>query len=48
MQTGGKMGMRLMDDSLLELFNEGLISKEECYQRCEQKAVMRQHLLSAH
>jgi twitching motility protein PilT len=46
MQTGGKMGMRLMDDSLLELFNEGLITKEECYARCEQKAVMRQALLS--
>ena len=48
MQTGGRMGMRLMDDSLLELFNEGLITKEECYQRSEQKAVMRQHLLPAH
>ena len=48
MQTGGKMGMRLMDDSLLELYHEGLITKEECYQRCEQKAVMRQHLLDAH
>lgn len=47
MQTGGKMGMRLMDDSLLELFNEGLITKEECYQRAEQKVVMRQHLLSS-
>jgi hypothetical protein len=35
-----------MDDSLLELFNEGLITKEECYQRAEQKAVMRQHLLA--
>ncbi len=48
MQTGGRMGMRLMDDSLLELYTEGLISKEECYQRSEQKAVMRQHLLNAH
>jgi len=47
MQTGGKMGMRLMDDSLLELFHEGLISKEECYQRSEQKAVRRQHLLQS-
>ncbi len=45
MQTGGKMGMRLMDDSLLELYNEGLIAKEECYARCDQKAVMRQALL---
>ncbi len=47
MQTGGKMGMKLMDDSLLELYQQGLISKEECYQRCEQKAVMRQHLLQS-
>ena len=47
MQTGGRMGMRLMDDSLLELFHEGLITKEECYQRSEQKAVMRQHLLQS-
>jgi len=45
MQTGGKIGMRLMDDSLLALFHEGLITEEECYQRSEQKAVMRQHLL---
>src|SRR5207249_2710134 len=30
MQTGGKLGMRLMDDSLLELYNESLITKEEC------------------
>jgi twitching motility protein PilT len=47
MQTGGKLGMRLMDDSLLELFHEGVITKEECYQRSEQKAVMRQHLLES-
>ncbi len=47
MQTGGKIGMRLMDDSLLELFHEGLITKEECYQRAEQKAVMRQQLLNS-
>jgi len=47
MQTGGKIGMRLMDDSLLELFHEGIITKEECYQRSEQKAVMRQHLLNS-
>ena len=47
MQTGGRMGMRLMDDSLLELFHDGLITKEECYQRSEQKSVMRQHLLGS-
>jgi twitching motility protein PilT len=40
-QTGRKLGMKLMDDSLLELYAAGLISQEECYVRCEQKALMR-------
>jgi twitching motility protein PilT len=44
MQTGGKLGMRLLDDSLFELFETGYISAEECYMRCEQKVVMRQRL----
>lgn len=46
MQTGGKMGMRLMDDSLLELYNEGLITAEEAYMRSEQKSLMRQALMA--
>jgi twitching motility protein PilT len=46
MQTGGKMGMRLMDDSLLELYRDGIITEDECYQRSEQKVVMRQQLLA--
>jgi twitching motility protein PilT len=45
MQTGGKIGMKLMDDSLLELYNEGIISAEEAYVRSEQKAIMRQALM---
>ena len=45
MQTGGKMGMRLMDDSLFELFEAGYISQEECYMRSEQKPLMRQRLM---
>ena len=45
MQTGGKIGMRLMDDSLLGLYHEGIITEEECYQRAEQKVVVRQQLL---
>ena len=40
-QTGKKLGMKLMDDSLLELYTAGLISQEECYTRSEQKALMR-------
>jgi twitching motility protein PilT len=43
-QTGRKRGMRLMDDSLSELFDQGLISAEEAYSRAEQKQAMRQHL----
>jgi twitching motility protein PilT len=44
MQTGGKLGMRLMDDSLLELYQAGIISGEEAYVRSEQKSLMRQQL----
>ncbi|MGV3531865.1 MAG: type IV pilus twitching motility protein PilT [Chthoniobacteraceae bacterium] len=43
MQTGKKQGMKLMDDSLMELYDAGLISQEEAYSRSEQKALMRQH-----
>jgi len=42
-QTGKKLGMRLMDDHLIELYDAGLISQEECYMRGEQKSLMRQH-----
>lgn len=44
MQTGRKQGMKLMDDSLMELFDAGIISAEETYARSEQKQLMRQHL----
>ncbi len=43
-QTGRKNGMKLMDDSLMELFDAGLISQEEAYARAEQKQLMRQHV----
>src|SRR4249919_3616887 len=43
-QTGKKQGMRLMDDSLTQLFDQGLISGEEAYARSEQKEMMRQHV----
>ena len=41
MQIGRKLGMRLMDDSLLELFQQGLISKEEALARSEDKLAMK-------
>jgi twitching motility protein PilT len=43
MQTGKKQGMKLMDDSLMELYDAGIISQEEAYARAEQKTLMRQH-----
>jgi twitching motility protein PilT len=43
-QTGRKSGMRLMDDSLLELLEAGLITPEEAFARCEQKAMFKAHL----
>jgi twitching motility protein PilT len=46
MQTGKKQGMKLMDDSLMELYDAGLISQEEAYVRAEQKGLMKQHFAS--
>src|SRR5947207_2759844 len=43
-QTGKKQGMRLMDDTLIDLYDRGLISSEEAYARADQKQIMRQHL----
>jgi twitching motility protein PilT len=43
-QTGKKQGMRLMDDSLIDLYERGVITAEEAYARAEQKPMVRQHL----
>jgi len=43
-QTGRKQGMRLMDDSLTQLFDQGLISAQEACSRAEQKHAMRLHV----
>jgi twitching motility protein PilT len=37
MQTGKKLGMKLMDDSLQELLDKNLITPEEAYRRAENK-----------
>ncbi|MES2308683.1 MAG: ATPase, T2SS/T4P/T4SS family, partial [Verrucomicrobiota bacterium] len=37
MQTGRKQGMRLMDDSLKTLLDQGIISIDEAMNRCENK-----------
>ncbi len=43
-QTGKKQGMRLMDDTLIDLYDRGLISAEEAYERADQKSVVRPQL----
>jgi twitching motility protein PilT len=46
-QTGKKLGMKLMDDSLLELVQEGIISPYEAYDRAEQKKIFEPYLNAA-
>ena len=41
-QTGRKLGMKLMDDSLTELFEAGVITAEEAVYRADQKNQMLQ------
>ena len=43
-QTGRKQGMRLMDDSLSQLFDQHLITAQEACSRADQKEAMRQHV----
>ena len=43
-QTGKKQGMRLMDDTLIDLYDRGLITGEEAYARADQKLMVRKHL----
>ncbi len=43
-QTGKAQGMRLMDDSLLELYKDGVISAQECYSRSNDKVIMEKNL----
>ncbi|HJT81591.1 MAG TPA: PilT/PilU family type 4a pilus ATPase [Chthoniobacterales bacterium] len=43
-QTGKKQGMQLMDDSLIQLYEAGLIDAEEAYARAEQKQDVRSQL----
>jgi twitching motility protein PilT len=40
-QTGRKAGMKLMDDSIMELVEAGIISGDEAYARCEQKSLFK-------
>src|SRR3989440_6713331 len=44
-QTGRKQGMQLMDDCLIELHAQGLISAEETLARADQKQMVRKHVV---
>ncbi len=46
MQTGKAVGMITMDDSLQSLYTTGIITKEECYSRSEDKVSMKKFLES--
>src|SRR5205814_1903958 len=43
-QTSRKQGMQLMDDALIDLRKQGLISAEEALARADQKEIVRQHI----
>lgn len=44
MQTGKKIGCKLMDDSLMSLLEEGAISAQDAHDRAEQKAAFKPFL----
>ena len=43
-QTGKNLGMRLMDDSLQQLYLEGTIAAEECIGRATDRVMMEKFL----
>lgn len=45
MQTGKKLGCRLMDDSLMELLRDEIITPREAFERAEQKAMFQEYLI---
>ncbi len=44
MQTGKKIGCRLMDDTLLDLLREKKITAQDAYERAQQKALFKEYL----
>ncbi len=44
MQTGKKVGSRLMDDALLDLLREKKITAQDAYERATQKALFKEYL----
>ena len=44
-QTGGKYGMQTMDNSLLELYNKGIISKDTILSQAINRDIIRRYIL---
>jgi twitching motility protein PilT len=44
MQTGRKIGCRMMDDSLMELLEQKLITAQEAYERAQHKEIFKPYL----
>jgi len=44
MQTGRKLGCRLMDDSLFELLDQKMIMPQEAYERAQDKELFKKYL----
>jgi twitching motility protein PilT len=45
-QTGGRWGMQLLDDSLWDLYTRGVIAIEEMLEKCQRRADLEKKLLS--
>ena len=45
-QTGGKWGMQLLDDSLWDLYSRGVISIAEMLEKCQRRADLEKKLMS--
>ena len=44
-QTGGKYGMQTMDNSLLELYNKGIISKDTLLSQAINRDIIKRYIL---
>ncbi|ODM28076.1 type IV pili twitching motility protein PilT [Clostridium sp. Bc-iso-3] len=43
-QTGGTMGMKLLDKSIAELYEQGRISKEDAYEYCVDRELLKRYI----
>ncbi len=45
-QTGGRWGMQLLDDSLWDLYSRGVVSVEEMLEKCQRRAELEKKLMA--